>query len=284
MNILVTGANGQLGNELRCLSSTYPQVHFVFTDVEELDITDADAINKMVSAENIDLLINCAAYTAVDKAESNAELAHMLNAVAPETLAKAMEAVGGDIIHVSTDYVFDGQGHEPYTEDMEANPQSVYGRTKWEGEQRVSMANPRHIIIRTAWLYSPFGNNFVKTMIRLGNECESLGVVWDQAGTPTYARDLASAIMQVAVAKDKVYGTFHYSNEGLTSWFDFTKAIHRLAGITSCQVNPIRTAEYPTPAQRPAYSVLDKSKIKKAYNIQIPYWEESLCDCIERLK
>lgn len=283
MNILITGANGQLGNELRTLHTQYPNHRFVFTDIAELDITDQQAINRMVSEQEIDLLINCAAYTAVDKAESDTALAHRLNAVAPGLLAEATAARGADIIHVSTDYVFDGQGHSPYTEDMPTHPQSVYGTTKLEGEQRVAAANPRSIIIRTAWLYSTHGNNFVKTMLRLGRERESLNVVCDQAGTPTYARDLARAIMAIATAPRKTYGTFHYSNEGLISWYDFTKAIHRIAGITSCHVNPIPTTDYPTPASRPAYSVLSKSKIKQTYGIHIPYWEESLQECIASL-
>lgn len=283
MNILITGANGQLGNELRTLAPQYPDHRFVFTDIAELDITDAPAIQQMVHAEAIDLLINCAAYTAVDKAESDIALAHRLNAVAPGLLAEAMASRGGDIIHVSTDYVFDGQGHSPYTENMPTHPQSVYGTTKLEGEQRVIAANPRSIILRTAWLYSTHGNNFVKTMLRLGRERQNLNVVCDQAGTPTYARDLARAIMVIATTEAKTYGTFHYSNEGLISWYDFTKAIHRIAGITTCQVAPIPTTAYPTPATRPAYSVLDKTKIKQTYGIHIPYWEESLQECIASL-
>lgn len=283
MNILVTGANGQLGTELRILSLQFPQTNFTFTDIAELDITDIEAIRNMVASQETDLLINCAAFTAVDKAESNTALAHKLNAEAPGLLAQAMKERKGEIIHISTDYVFNGRASVPYTEEMEPCPQSVYGSTKLEGEQQVATHNPHSIILRTAWLYSPYGNNFVKTMLRLGRERSTLDVVFDQVGTPTYASDLAQAIMTIATCPNKVYGTFHFSNEGVASWYDFTKAIHRLAGITTCQVSPIHTKDYPTPAQRPAYSVLDKSKIKQAYGITIPYWEDSLKRCLQQL-
>lgn len=284
MHILVTGANGQLGNSLRDIASQYPQHTFAFTDVQELDITNATAVSAMVDAQQTDLIINCAAYTAVDKAESDRQLAHKLNAEAPGLLAKAAASRGAGIIHISTDYVFDGKAHTPYTEEQPTNPQSAYGSTKLAGEQAVIAANPRHIILRTAWLYSPYGNNFVKTMLRLGHERNQLGVVYDQVGTPTYAPDLARAIMAAADHIETTSGIFHYSNEGVISWYDFTKAIHRIAGITTCQVSPIRSEAYPTPAARPHYSVLDKAKIKQTLGITVPYWEDSLRQCIDILQ
>lgn len=285
MNILITGCNGQLGSELQLLEPQYAQHTFVNTDVAELDITDEQAVMNFVVKNNINGIINCAAYTAVDKAESNADLAHRLNALAPEYLAKAAEKRQGWMIQISTDYVFDGTAHTPYTEDCPTCPQSVYGTTKLEGEQRAMVACRRAIIIRTAWLYSRFGNNFVKTMIRLGRERETLGVVADQIGTPTNAADLARAIMTIVeqikeglppLGEGRGEAIFHFSNEGVCSWYDFTKAIHRLAGITTCDVKPLHTTEYPTPATRPAYSVLDKTKIKQTFGITIPHWEESL--------
>lgn len=282
MNILVTGCNGQLGNEIRLLEKENDKHVFFNTDVNELDITDENAINAFVEANNIDGIINCAAYTAVDKAESNEVLCHTLNATAPGSLAAAMGRRGGWMVQVSTDYVFDGTKHTPYTETDPTCPNSVYGRTKLEGEQLVRQNCERAMIVRTAWLYSIFGNNFVKTMIRLGKEKPELGVIFDQIGTPTYARDLAVAIM-TAVNKGIVPGIYHFSNEGVISWYDFTKAIHRIAGIDSCHVRPIHTEEYPTPARRPHYSVLDKTKIKATYNIEVPYWEESLAKCISKL-
>ena len=282
MNILVTGCNGQLGNEIQLLEKGNGKHVFFNTDVNELDITDENAINAFVDANNIDGIINCAAYTAVDKAESNEALCHTLNATAPGYLAAAMGKRGGWMMQVSTDYVFDGTKHTPYSETDPTCPDSVYGRTKLEGEQLVRQHCERAMIVRTAWLYSIFGNNFVKTMIRLGKEKTELGVIFDQIGTPTYARDLAVAIM-TAVEKGIIPGTYHFSNEGVTSWYDFTKAIHRIAGISGCHVCPIHTEEYPTPARRPHYSVLDKTKIKATYNKQVPYWEESLAECISKL-
>lgn len=282
MNILVTGCNGQLGNEIQLLEKGNGKHVFFNTDVNELDITDENAINAFVDANNIDGIINCAAYTAVDKAESNEALCHTLNATAPGYLAAAMGRRGGWMVQVSTDYVFDGTKHTPYSETDPTCPDSVYGRTKLEGEQLVRQHCERAMIVRTAWLYSIFGNNFVKTMIRLGKEKTELGVIFDQIGTPTYARDLAVAIM-TAVEKGIIPGTYHFSNEGVTSWYDFTKAIHRIAGISGCHVRPIHTEEYPTPARRPHYSVLDKTKIKATYNIEVPYWEESLAECISKL-
>lgn len=283
-NILVTGANGQLGSALRAVVADCADANFIFTDIAELDITDAQAVGRAVEDNAVDLIINCAAYTAVDRAESDELLATRLNAEAPRLLAEAVAKRGGEIIHVSTDYVFSGEAHSPYTEDDEPCPQTVYGCTKLEGERAVAAANPKHIIVRTAWLYSPYGNNFVKTMLRLGRERDSLGVVYDQIGTPTYAADLAAAILKIAVAPKKTYGVFHYSNEGAISWYDFTKSIHRLAGICSCRVSPLLTADYPTPAHRPAYSVLHKGKIREAYGVDIPYWEDSLGECVRILE
>ena len=282
MNILITGCNGQLGNELQLLEKNYPQYKFYNTDVNELDITDRHAIDAFVSDNAIDGIINCAAYTAVDKAESNPALCELLNATAPQYLAAAIEKHQGWFIQISTDYVFDGTAHTPYTPDDPTCPNSVYGRTKLAGEQAATAVCQRTMIIRTAWLYSTFGNNFVKTMLRLGHEKETLGVIFDQIGTPTYARDLAVAIM-TAVEKGIQPGIYHFSNEGVISWYDFTKAIHRIAGITTCKVNPLHTSEYPTPAARPHYSVLDKTKFKTTYEVEVPYWEESLRECIKLL-
>ena len=282
MKILVTGCNGQLGNEIQLLEKDYPQHQWYNTDVEELDITNQLAVEQFVAKQQIDGIVNCAAYTAVDKAEDNKELCTTLNTVAPAYLAAAIEKRGGWMIHISTDYVFNGTKHTPYVETDTPCPDSVYGSTKLAGELSASKFCKRVMIIRTAWLYSTFGNNFVKTMIRLGKEKTELGVIFDQIGTPTYARDLACVIM-TAIEKGVQPGVFHFSNEGVTSWYDFTKAIHRLAGITSCHVRPLHTSEYPTPAHRPHYSVLDKTKIKQTYNIEIPYWEESLAECIAKL-
>ena len=282
MNILITGCNGQLGNEMQLLEEANPQHTYFNTDVAELDITDSAAIEKFVNENQIDGIVNCAAYTAVDKAEDNQELCRLLNTVAPGYLAAAVEKRGGWLIQVSTDYVFDGTNHTPYTEDEPTCPNSVYGSTKLDGEKAAQQACSRTMIVRTAWLYSTFGNNFVKTMIRLGKEKPELGVIFDQIGTPTYARDLAVALF-TAINQGVVPGIYHFSNEGVISWYDFTKAIHRIAGITSCHVRPLHTAEYPTPANRPHYSVLDKTKIKQTYNIEVPYWEESLKECILKL-
>ena len=282
MNILITGCNGQLGNEMQLLEKEYPQHQYFNTDVAQLDITTPKAIEEFVNNNAIDIIVNCAAFTAVDKAESSQELCHLLNAKAPEYLAAAVAKRGGYLIQVSTDYVFDGTNHTPYTEDEATCPNSVYGSTKLEGEKLAMAACANTMIIRTAWLYSTFGNNFVKTMIRLGQEKPELGVIFDQIGTPTYAGDLAAAIM-AAINHGIVPGIYHFSNEGVISWYDFTKAIHRIAGITSCHVKPLHTAEYPTPAARPHYSVLDKTKIKQTYGIEIPYWEESLEKCVAKL-
>ena len=283
MNILITGCNGQLGNEIQVLEKAYPQHTFFNTDVAELDITSPDAISQYVNKNQIDGIINCAAYTAVDNAESNEELCRKLNAEAPAYLAQAIDERNGWMVQVSTDYVFNGTNHTPYTEDEDTCPNSVYGSTKLVGEFNVQKLCRRAMVIRTAWLYSTFGNNFVKTMLRLGKEKPELGVIFDQIGTPTYARDLAVAIM-TAADKGIVPGIYHFSNEGVCSWYDFTKAIHRIAGISSCHVRPLHTNEYPTPAARPHYSVLDKTKIKQTYQLEIPYWEESLKECILKLQ
>ena len=282
MRILITGCNGQLGNEMQLLEKTNPQHTYFNTDVDELDITDQKAVETFVSENNIEGIVNCAAYTAVDKAEDNQELCRMLNTVAPGYLAAAVGKRGGWIIQVSTDYVFDGTKHTPYVETDPVCPNSVYGSTKLDGEESVLKACQNTMIIRTAWLYSTFGNNFVKTMIRLGQEKPELGVIFDQIGTPTYARDLAVAIF-TAINQGVKPGIYHFSNEGVISWYDFTKAIHRIAGIKGCHVRPLHTEEYPTPANRPHYSVLDKTKIKQTYGIEVPYWEESLEECIEQL-
>jgi len=282
MNILVTGCNGQLGNEMQLLEKENPQHTYFNTDVAELDITDQNAIETFVNDHGIDGIVNCAAYTAVDKAEDHEALCTKLNAEAPAYLADAIGRRGGWMIQISTDYVFDGTQHTPYTEDADTCPNSVYGKTKLVGELNVQKLCEQSMIIRTAWLYSTFGNNFVKTMIRLGQEKTELGVIFDQIGTPTYARDLAVAIF-AAINQGVVPGVYHFSNEGVISWYDFTKAIHRIAGITTCHVRPLHTSEYPTPANRPHYSVLDKTKIKQTYNLEVPYWEESLAECIAKL-
>ncbi|WP_072532072.1 dTDP-4-dehydrorhamnose reductase [Bacteroides ilei] len=281
-NILITGANGQLGNEMRLLAGENEGYNYFFTDVAELDICDERAVMDFVACHQIDIIVNCAAYTAVDKAEDNQELCNRLNAVAPGFLAKAVATRNGYLVQVSTDYVFDGTAHIPYKEDQPTCPNSVYGVTKLAGEKEALKYCSNTMVIRTAWLYSTFGNNFVKTMIRLGKEKESLGVIFDQIGTPTYARDLASVIF-AAINKGIVPGIYHFSNEGVCSWYDFTKAIHRLAGITACHVKPLHTEDYPTKAVRPHYSVLDKTKIKETYGVEVPYWMDSLAECIEKL-
>lgn len=282
MNILITGCNGQLGSEIRLLENNYPQYTFFNTDKDELDITNQLAVNDFINRHEIDGVVNCAAYTAVDKAETNQKLCTALNTEAPAYLAAAIDKRGGWIVQVSTDYVFNGKKFTPYVETDTPCPDSVYGSTKLAGEFGVGKFCKRAMIIRTAWLYSTFGNNFVKTMLRLGSEREEIGVVFDQIGTPTYAHNLAVTIL-TAVENGVKPGVYHYSNEGVCSWYDFTKAIHRIAGITSCHVKPLHTAEYPTAAKRPAYSVLDKTKIKETYGMEIPYWEDSLAKCIKSL-
>lgn len=282
MNILITGCNGQLGNEIQLLEEENSQYQWYNTDVAELDITNYNTIEQYLQQHKINGIINCAAYTAVDKAESDKQLCTALNAEAPAYLAAAIERLGGWLIQISTDYVFDGTKHTPYVETDMPCPDSVYGNTKLAGETAIRQICKNTMIIRTAWLYSTFGNNFVKTMIKLGKEKTEVGVIFDQIGTPTYAADLAKVIM-TAIKQGIVPGIYHFSNEGVISWYDFAKAIYRIKGITTCHVKPLHTAEYPTPAKRPHYSVLDKTKLKQTYKIEIPYWEESLERCIAKM-
>ena len=294
MNILVTGANGQLGNELRIVAAKSGD-NYIFTDVNQvegvettyLDITDIDAIQKMVSDNGVEAIINCAAYTNVDGAESNRPVAELLNATAPENLAKVMAEVGGLLVHVSTDYVF---GKEPYNtpckEDQTGTPTGVYGETKLLGEQKIMASGCNYIIIRTAWLYSEFGKNFCKTMLNLTATKPELKVVFDQVGTPTYAYDLAKAIYDIVTERKYLgnTGVYHYSNEGVCSWFDFTKMIAEYSGQTECSVQPCHSNEFPSPVTRPSYSVLDKTKIKETFGVAVPYWTDSLKICIKNLK
>ena len=285
MNILVTGANGQLGCEMRRLGAVSPN-NYIFTDVAELDITNADAVMYVAKHHSIDAIINCAAYTNVDKAESDEATAELINATAVANLAAAMKEVGGTLFHVSTDYVFGSEGNTPRTEDMPLNPLGVYGRTKLHGEQAILESGCKALIFRTAWLYSEFGNNFLKTMLRLTAEKEQLNVVFDQVGTPTYAGDLALAIFSIIEAG--VYegneGIYHFSNEGVCSWYDFAVEIAAAAGNTNCRINPCHSSEFPSPVTRPPYSVLDKTKIKNTFDIDIPHWRESMEYCIKRIR
>lgn len=283
-NILITGANGQLGNEMRKVLVENPSFNVFFTDVAELDITNGGAINSFISTHKIQYIINCAAYTAVDRAEDDMVLCAKLNVDAVGYLASAARSFGVKLIHISTDYVFDGYNYHPYTEDEPTNPKSVYGTTKLDGENAIARFLSDAIIIRTAWLYSEFGNNFVKTMIRLGQTKPTINVVADQIGTPTYAGDLAHAIYTIISADEWHPGIYHFSDEGVCSWYDFAKAIHRIYGITACEISPILSQDYPTKATRPFYSVLDKTKIKSTYGIKIPYWLDSLEKCISLLK
>lgn len=290
MNILVTGANGQLGNEMRIVSKG--SVHkYVFTDVSQveglettyLDITDIEAVRAMVKEYEIGAIVNCAAYTNVDAAESNYELAEKLNASAPENLALAMKEAGGLLVHISTDYVF---GKEPYnvpcTEEQKGTPTGVYGLTKLHGEQKILASGCRYVIIRTAWLYSEFGRNFCRTMLELTASRPSLKVVFDQCGTPTYALDLAKAV--AVVLEKPVTGIYHFSNEGVCSWYDFTRMIQEYSGQTACDVRPCHSCEFPSPVTRPAYSVLDKTKIKETFGVEVPYWTDSLKKCIRNIR
>ena len=285
MNILVTGANGQLGCEMRRLGAVSPN-NYIFTDVAELDITNADAVMYVAKHYSIDAIVNCAAYTNVDKAESDEAVAELINATAVANLARAMKEVDGTLFHISTDYVFGCEGNTPRTEDMPLDPLGVYGRTKLHGEQAILDSGCKALIFRTSWLYSEFGNNFLKTMLRLTAEKESLNVVFDQVGTPTYAGDLALAIFSIIEAG--VYpgneGIYHFSNEGVCSWYDFAVEIANLAGNTNCRINPCHSCEFPSPVTRPPYSVLDKTKIKNTFDIDIPHWRESAEYCVKRLK
>lgn len=282
---MITGANGQLGNEMRRLGAVSPN-NYIYTDVAELDITDAAAVAQFVKENAVNIIVNCAAYTNVDKAESDEPTAELINATAVANLAAAMKEVDGTLFHVSTDYVFGNEGNTPRTEDMPLNPLGVYGRTKLRGEQAIAETGCKAIIIRTAWLYSEFGNNFLKTMMRLTAEREQLNVVFDQVGTPTYAGDLALAIF--SIIEGGLYagneGIYHFSNEGVCSWYDFATEIAMAAGNTACKVLPCHSDEFPSPVKRPSFSVLDKTKIKNTFAIEIPHWRDSMLYCIKRLK
>lgn len=294
MNILVTGANGQLGNEIRILTGD-SRHNYIYTDVVEaegnrttmLDITNAEDVKAMVANHNIDVIINCAAYTNVDAAEDNEALADKLNSEAPAILANAMAETGGLLVHISTDYVFGGDPYNtPCREDQKGTPTGVYGATKLRGEQRITASGCKYLIIRTAWLYSEFGKNFVKTMLNLTSTKPQLKVVFDQTGTPTYAYDLAKAIVEIVESKkyEGNEGIYHYSNEGVCSWYDFTKIIAEMAGHTECDIQPCHSSEFPSKVVRPSYSVLDKSKIKAVFGLTIPYWTDSLRICIQNIK
>lgn len=290
MNILVTGANGQLGNEMQIVSQKSKD-KYIFTDVcdgyTKLDITNLEAIRKMVKDNDIKCIINCAAWTNVDKAETAGEIVETLNAIAPENLAIAMKEVNGLLVHISTDYVFGGDPYNtPCKEDMKGTPTGVYGLTKLHGEQKIQATGVKHIILRTAWLYSKFGLNFVKTMINLTATKPQLKVVFDQCGTPTYAGDLADAIYDIVEQRkyEGNNGIYHFSNEGVCSWYDFTIKIAELVGNRDCDIQPCHSDEFPSPVTRPAYSVLDKTKIKETFGIKIPYWEDSLKKCIKGLQ
>lgn len=282
-NILVTGSKGQLGSEIKGLSSNY-SYNFFFTDRLNIDITNKDNIKDFCQTNNINVIINCAAYTAVDKAESDTENADLVNRKAVKKLAIVSSELNIKLIHISTDYVFDGRNFKPYKEEFQVNPQGVYGKTKLEGELELININPKNsLIIRTSWVYSYYGNNFVKTMLRLGKEKDSLGVVFDQIGTPTYALHLAKIILDIIpqIENEKVE-IVNFSNEGVVSWYDFAKEIMKMAKI-DCKINPIESFQYPTPAVRPHFSVLNKAKIKAMFNVEIPYWKDGLDDCLKRL-
>ena len=282
-NILVTGSNGQVGSEIKELSSNY-NYNFFFTTRDDIDITSKESIKEFCQTNSINVIINCAAYTAVDKAQSDIENADLVNRKAVKKLSIIAKELNIKLIHISTDYVFDGKNFKPYVEEFQTNPQSVYGKTKLDGENEIRDINPLNsIIIRTSWVYSYYGNNFVKTMLRLGKEKEELGVIFDQVGTPTYAKDLAITILnivpQIENSKVEIY---NYSNEGVLSWYDFAKEIMKMAKL-NCKINPIETYQYPTPAKRPHFSLLNKSKIKSKFNLEIPYWKDGLDDCLKRL-
>lgn len=279
MNILVTGSNGQLGSEMRVLSAQHTNYSYFFTDVQELDICDLSALRAFVAANKINAIVNCAAYTAVDKAEDDVELCFRINRDAVRNIGVVASEAGALVVHISTDYVFDGTSYKPLTEDMPVSTTGIYGKSKLEGELALQSVCPSSVIIRTSWLYSSFGNNFVKTMLKLGREREALNVIFDQVGTPTYARDLAAAVYTVLASEVQHPGVYHFSNEGVCSWYDFTKRIHKLAGI-QCNVQPIETKDYPTRTPRPHYSVLNKAKIKTLYGVEVPYWEDSLEACL----
>lgn len=280
MNILVTGASGQVGSELQFLAKDYPMFSFIFVDKDVLDISNGQAVQHFLEENALDYCINCAAYTAVDKAESDQATASLVNVEGAKNLAIACQQQGCKLVHLSTDYVYHSLQNLPFKETDSTSPKSVYGSTKLEGEQAVLQQQPDSLIIRTSWVYSSFGHNFVKTMLRLGKDRDQLNVIFDQIGSPTYARDLAKAILDILVQKPAEFsGIYHYSNEGVCSWYDFAKAIFDLKGI-NCQVYPIETKDYPTPAQRPAFSLLNKAKIKTTFNLEIPYWRDSLKGCL----
>jgi dTDP-4-dehydrorhamnose reductase len=287
MKVLITGSNGQLGSEIKELESDYDTLECIFKDLPELDICDTELLNRFIIENDIDAVINCAAYTAVDQAEENPEIAEQVNAKGVLNLVNALEIVNGKLIHISTDYVFDGNHSHPYKESDQVSPIGVYGETKRAGEIAVMNSSIDAVVIRTSWLYSANGNNFVKSMLRLGNKKESLNIVFDQKGTPTYAKDLAKTCLDILSDKSstrisKKGSLYHYSNEGVTSWYDFAITIMEISNI-DCKVNPIQTKDYPTLAKRPQYSVLDKSKIKSDFKITIPYWRDSLANCIKKI-
>lgn len=285
MNILITGANGQLGNCMRNVAKDSND-NYIFTDVAELDITDAEAVTKAVKDNDIKVIVNCAAYTNVEKAETDRDFAELLNAKAVRNLADAVKANDGTLIHVSTDYVFGGSlGNTPRNEEEPANPTGVYGETKLHGERQIAESGVKALVIRTAWLYSEYGKNFVKTMLSLTSSKPELKVVFDQVGTPTYAQDLADTIFGIIENRrfDGNEGVYHYSNEGVCSWYDFTKMIAEIAGNTGCDIQPCHSDEFPSTVTRPSYSVLDKTKIKDTFGIRVPYWTDSLKKCIANL-
>jgi dTDP-4-dehydrorhamnose reductase len=287
-NILVIGADGQLGHEIEKSAKLFPQFNFFYTTINDLDITDQNHVEQELKKRSYAFVINCAGYTDVNKSETETELAYKVNGDALSIIGKLTHQFGIKVIHISTDYVFDGTAHIPYKEHDKVNPQSVYGKSKLAGETNLLASNPQSIIIRTSWLYSTYGNNFVKTMLKLGKEKSELKVIFDQIGTPTFADDLALAILNIINQNitDSVNfkpGIYHYSNEGVCSWYDFTNAIFKLSKINSCVIIPIETSQYPSPAQRPHYSVLNKGKIKTNFDIKIPHWETSLKICLDEL-
>lgn len=284
-HILVTGKDGQLGQSVQALIQNYPQDDFTFVDRMALDLSSSESIERYFNDKTFDVIINCAAYTAVDKAESEPDLANQINHLAVKQLAKIAQHQDAMLIHLSTDYIFNGQNYQPYIESDATDPQSIYGLTKLKGEQAIQAINPQGCVIRTSWVYSEFGNNFVKTMRRLGSERDQLNVIFDQVGTPTYAGDLAQAILEIissgaSLTENEIY---HFSNEGVCSWYDFAKTIFEFSGI-DCNVSPIETKDYPTPAKRPHYSLMNKAKIKQAFGIEIPYWKDSLKVCLQKLQ
>ena len=289
-NILVTGANGQVGSELKALASQYPDFSFDFVGREELDITDEAAVLSYFESKKFAYCLSCAAYTAVDKAEEEKNMAMLVNTVGAKNLAFAAEKTGGRMIHLSTDYVYHNSQNTPFVETDETNPQCIYAESKLAGDRTVLNINSKNLVIRTSWVYSTFGNNFVKTMLRLGSDRDKLTVIFDQIGTPTYAYDLAKAMLDIlvkienkTVATEEIGGVYHYSNEGVTSWYDFATAIFRIENI-DCKVSPIETKDYPTAAKRPHFSLLNKAKIKKEFNLEIPHWEASLAECLKALR